>query len=185
MVKYLRSLPVLLYYLIGKNLPRSFWPGGRLFSDIRVALIRLSGCQVGKDCEIESGIDIGLRPKLTIGDRCQINANVSMRNVCIGNSVLIAPGCVILDRQHAFDRTDVPIRDQGVLHFETSVLEDDVWLGQNVIVMPGIHIGRGAIIGAGAVVTKNIPPNGIAVGVPAKVIRLRTASNDVGNSSPF
>lgn len=180
-MKRLRQLSVLLYYMIGRNLPRSFWPGGRFFSDIRVVLIRLSGCRVGKGCEIESGIDIGLIPKLAIGDRCQINANVSMRNVNIGNFVLIAPGCVLLDRQHAFSRTDIPIRDQGVHHYQQTVLEDDVWLGQNVIVMPGIHIGRGAIVGAGAVVTNNIPPNGIAVGIPAKVIRYRASSNDVQN----
>lgn len=53
------------------------------------------------------------------------------------------------------------------------VIEDDVWIGESAIIMSGVHIGRGAVIGAGAVVTKDIPPYAVAVGVPAKVIKYR------------
>ena len=53
------------------------------------------------------------------------------------------------------------------------IIEDDVWIGESAIIMSGVHIGRGAIIGAGAVVTKNIPPYAVAVGVPATVIKYR------------
>lgn len=144
-----------------------------MYSRCRVLFIRLSGCIVGTDCEIEPGIDIGLSPKLIIGDRCQININVSLRNVQIGNAVMIAPGCVLLDRHHAHIRTDLPMRDQEVHFFRKTILEDDVWLGQNVIVMPGLIIGKGAIVGAGSVVTHDIPPLAVAVGAPAKVIRYR------------
>jgi galactoside O-acetyltransferase len=76
---------------------------------------------------------------------------------------------------HDFSRTDMPMQNQGHHHGDI-VIEDDVWIGANTVVLKGVHIGRGAIIGAGAVVTKNIPSMAIAVGIPAKPLRYRDAS---------
>jgi acetyltransferase-like isoleucine patch superfamily enzyme len=76
---------------------------------------------------------------------------------------------------HDFSRTDIPIQNQGHDH-EDIIIEDDVWIGANTIVLKGVNIGRGAIIGAGAVVTKSIPSMAIAVGIPAKPLRYREAS---------
>jgi acetyltransferase-like isoleucine patch superfamily enzyme len=66
------------------------------------------------------------------------------------------------------------MREQPLTSRGDIVLEDDVWLGANVVVLDGVTIGRGAIVGAGAVVTQSIPPYAIAGGVPARVIRYRT-----------
>ena len=107
-----------------------------------------------------------------------LNHNVSLNTdeggkIILGDNVIIGPGSILRAVNHRFESTDVPIRDQGhaggVIH-----VEEDVWLGANVMVLPGVRIGRGSIIGAGAIVTKDIPPYSIAVGNPAKVVRKRT-----------
>lgn len=169
----IRLLCLLAYRLITMRLPHSFWPGGVLFSQLRRYSLIGMGCRVGRGCELEPGIDVGFRPDLSIGERCQINQNTSIKSARIGNDVMIAPGVVFLDRQHGFSRTDIPMTQQGASSRQLTIIGDDVWIGQNVIVMPGITIGVGVIVGAGSVVTKNLPDWSIAVGVPARVIRYR------------
>jgi acetyltransferase-like isoleucine patch superfamily enzyme len=90
----------------------------------------------------------------------------------IGEYCMIASHCGIYANQHIFSDRTVPMVLQGVTT-KGIVIEDDCWLGTGVKVMDGVHIGRGSVIGAGAVVTKDIPPYSIAVGVPAKVIGTR------------
>jgi acetyltransferase-like isoleucine patch superfamily enzyme len=100
---------------------------------------------------------------------CWINA---MGKITIGDNVIIGPYCIIHSGNHKFENVNVPIREQGYEKYHT-VIEDDCWLGANVIVLPGVHISKGSIIGAGSVVTKDIPQYTIAVGNPAKVIKNR------------
>lgn len=94
-------------------------------------------------------------------------------NVQIGKDCLIAPYCHITDTSHNFDDVNQPIRLQK-LKAEKVIIEDDVWLGAGVSVLPGVTIGRGSVIGARAVVSKDIPAYSIAVGVPAKVLKKRS-----------
>jgi galactoside O-acetyltransferase len=112
----------------------------------------------------------------TIGDRTAINNNVQLSanhgTINIGCNVLIGPNVVLRAADHVFDSRDIPIRDQGH-RGGVITLEDDVWLGANVVVLRDVRIGRGAVVGAGAVVTSDIPPYAVAVGVPARVIRIR------------
>ena len=72
------------------------------------------------------------------------------------------------------------MRKQGLTKPKPVIIEDDVWIGTKTILLPGVHIGKGAIIGAGSVVTKNIPPYTIAVGNPAVVKKSRIASKKTG-----
>lgn len=162
-----------LYRLIAMRLPHSFWPGGIVFSSLRRYSLIGMGCRVGSNCELEPRIDVGFTPDIQIGDRCQINQGTSIKSARIGNDVMIAPGVVLLDRQHNFSRTDMPMAQQGASARLLTIIGDDTWLGQNVIVMPGIRIGTGVIVGAGSVVTKDLPDWSIAVGAPARVIRYR------------
>lgn len=168
-----RIVSLLFYRTIGMRLPHTFWPGGVLFSWIRAGLMAGMGCSVGKGCEIEPHVDIGFRPRLVIGNFCQINRNVVMRTVVMGDYVMIAPGCVFLDRLHHFDRTDIPMALQGESERKQTVIGSDVWFGQNAVVMPGIKIGTGAVVGASAVVTRDVPDFAVVAGVPARVIRYR------------
>ena len=79
----------------------------------------------------------------------------------------------VITRNHRHDRTDIPMMEQGFEEEQPVVIGNDVWIGDRVVILPGVHIGSGSIIGAGAVVTKDIPDNAIAAGVPARVIRFR------------
>jgi acetyltransferase-like isoleucine patch superfamily enzyme len=93
-------------------------------------------------------------------------------HISIGEYCLIASHCGIYANNHIFTDLSRPIMMQGVTT-EGIVIESDCWLGTGVKVLDGVRIGQGCVIGAGAVVTKNIPPYSIAVGVPAKVIGTR------------
>jgi acetyltransferase-like isoleucine patch superfamily enzyme len=133
-----------------------------------------------KGVALERGVDIGSMDHTTIdiGDRTYIGPYVYIvgtGNVKIGQNCMIAPHSGIIANQHRFDDLSRPIREQGVTS-QGIVIEDDCWLGHKVTVLDGVTIGKGSVIGAGAVVTKNIPPYSVAVGVPAKVISRRTAT---------
>ena len=80
----------------------------------------------------------------------------------------------IITRNHRFDRTDIPMMEQGFCEEKPVFIGDDVWIGDKVLILPGVKIGTGCIIAAGAVVTKDIPDYSVAAGVPAKVIKQRS-----------
>jgi acetyltransferase-like isoleucine patch superfamily enzyme len=88
--------------------------------------------------------------------------------IIVGENCLIGPYCYITDANHGVEPGVAPTSQE--CHVEPVILEDEVWLGAKVTVLPGVRIGRGAVIGAGAVVTSDIPNHAIAVGVPARVV---------------
>ena len=90
----------------------------------------------------------------------------------IGNYVAIANGATIISETHNFSETDKFIKDQGITKKPISI-EDDVWLGSKVTILGNTRIGKGAVIGAGSVVTKDVPSYAIAYSVPCKVVRNR------------
>jgi acetyltransferase-like isoleucine patch superfamily enzyme len=92
----------------------------------------------------------------------------------IGNHCLIAGGVAICGTEHGTERVDIPMREQTA-KVGRIVLEDDVWLGMRVVITPGVTIGRGSIIGAGSVVTRDIPPYSVAWGTPCEVRRKRVS----------
>jgi len=141
-----------------------------------IHLGRMFSC--GKNCLLtaEGG-------KLVIGDRVSLNTNVQLNasvggSITIGDDVLVSPNVTIRSANHSFQRSDIPIRKQGHTCGDITI-EDDVWLGSNVVVLRDVTIGQGAIIGAGAVVTHDIPPMSIAVGVPARPSSKREFSGQI------
>ena len=92
-------------------------------------------------------------------------------SITIGERVLFARGIYVSDHSHAFGDPEIAIRDQGIDRVAPVVIEDGAWLGENVVVCPGVTIGRGAVVGANSVVVGDIPARAVAVGAPAKVIR--------------
>lgn len=116
---------------------------------------------------------------IEIGNHVGTNTNVLIDanesgKILIGNDCLIGPNVVLRASDHTFTRADIPIQRQG--HSAgVIVLEDDVWLAANVVVTRDTRIGRGSIVGAGSVVTHDIPPYSIAAGAPARVIGSRTS----------
>ena len=98
----------------------------------------------------------------------------SANGIQIGNDVLIGPNCNIVPVNHNIRDRNIPIRLQGYPESKGGiVIEDDVWLGASVTILDGVKIGKGAVIGAGSVVTKNIEPYSINFGVPSKKVGFR------------
>lgn len=115
------------------------------------------------------------RGHIVIGDHSWIGpGSIIYGNggVNIGDDVMIASHCVINTVSHHFSRQDMPMSRQGT-YCDPVIIDNDVWIGTAAIILQGVHIGRGSIIGAGAVVTRNIPPFSIAVGMPARVTGCR------------
>ncbi len=112
---------------------------------------------------------------IKIGNNCSINDYSIIYGhggLEIGNNVRIAAQTVIIPMNHNFDNLEIPISEQGITAKGIKI-EDDVWIGANVKILDGVIIARGSVIGAGSVVTDNIPAYSIAVGVPAKIIKNR------------
>jgi acetyltransferase-like isoleucine patch superfamily enzyme len=126
----------------------------------RFAMIRPSG-YYGRDI----GVGLKVGNYSNIGPYCYIGCSGYVE---IGNNVLMSPNVSIFAESHNFSRLDIPIRDQGVTREET-IVEDDCWLATASILLAGTRVGRGAIVAAGAVVTKDVPPYAIVAGVPAKL----------------
>lgn len=161
-----------IYYLIAIKLPSSFFPLGSFFNSVRLFLLRRF-VKIGEGCLIEPGVNLGKGDNIIIGKNCQINERVYIQSAVIGDFVLIAPNVSIIGMFHAYDRMDIPMALQGITKDIPPIIEDDVWIGRNVVIMPGILIGKGSIIGSNAVVTKNVESYSIVGGVPAKFIRKR------------
>jgi acetyltransferase-like isoleucine patch superfamily enzyme len=118
-----------------------------------------------------------------IGDRCDIGCNTVITGamgIQLGRAVLIAANCYLGGARYVAEQPDLPIMDQGTYSRGPVVIEDGVWLGAGATVLDGVRIGRGCIVGAGAVVTKELPAFAVAAGVPARVVRIREAIDGLG-----
>ena len=113
--------------------------------------------------------ELVIGPGTWIGQQCFFH---SAGGITIGKNVGIGPGVKILTSTHDEEGRKIPILHSRI-KFSPVVIEDDADIGIGSIILPGVTIGRGAQIGAGAVVTKNIEPYAVAAGVPAKIIRTR------------
>lgn len=142
-----------------------------------LTIIGLGNISLGNGCRIGRGVFLtAANGRLVLEDQVAIspNANIGADDgeVSIGRQVAIGPGTVIRAANHRFDRSDLPIMAQGHCRGKV-VIEEDVWIGANCVITPDVRIGRGAIVGAGAVVTRNVAPFAIVAGVPARVIGAR------------
>lgn len=115
--------------------------------------------------------------EVVIGTNCSVNAHcwigAGLSRVSIGDDVRVGSGVKISCAAHNFDDVTKTIREQGLRRGVDIIIENDVWIGMNASICPGVRIGQGSVIGAGAVVVSDIPPMAVAVGVPAKVIKYR------------
>ena len=106
-----------------------------------------------------------------IGDHTRIGLhNTIIGPVLIGSHVNLAQGITVTALNHNFEDFEKRIDEQGV-STSTVIIEDDIWIGANAVVLPGVTIGHHSVVAAGAVVTKDVPPHSLVAGVPAKVIK--------------
>lgn len=129
----------------------------------------------GTNLYIYSRVTILFSNKISVGHRVAINVGTYIDGrgtIVIGNGVMIGPNSVISSCDHGFLRVDVPMFMQPLSYSPISI-EDDVWIGANVTIKSGVRIGKGSIVAAGAVVTKDVDPFTIVGGVPACILRNR------------
>lgn len=165
-----------MYYGFASRLPRRHDLGGRIGWKMRCFFCRRLFKKCGKVFNVEKGARFGSGKNLSIGFRSGIGVNCSVEGpVTIGDYVMTGPDVIILTRNHNFSDTSVPMIMQGGTVSPVTI-GNDVWIGTRAIILPGCNIGNGVVIGAGAVVTKDIPDFAVAVGCPARVIKYRNGS---------
>lgn len=152
---------------------------GVLFGD-RLIVTGFPAIRIGEGTSIMSDSYLYAHDSnsLTIGSHCSFNHNVMLGatggEIVIGNDVLVGPNVVLRAADHVFASTEIPIRSQGHRPGRI-VIADDVWLAANVVVTSGVTIGHGCVVGAGSIVTSDLPPMTVCVGNPARPIRSRLA----------
>ena len=172
MSRFIRILCQTLYQAVAKKMPKtharfSFGSGW-----LRYSLTKGIIDSIGKNVNVEKNATF--HRHISVGDYSDLGIDsVIGEGVKIGSHVMMGPGCYIYTSNHCFDRTDIPMMEQGMSETKPVTIGNDVWIGSRVTILPGVHIGDGVVIGAGAVVTRDIPNNAIAVGVPAKVVKYR------------
>lgn len=161
-----------LYYLIAQHLPCSngrFSFGSKKLRAFCAKLI-LENC--GDNVNVEKGARFG--SEISLGNNSGIGINAQIENhVYIGNNVMMGPYCMMFTTNHRFDRIDLPMCQQGFTAPKPIKIEDDVWIGARVTILPGVRIGKGSVIGAGSVVTKNVEAYSVVAGNPAVLIKKR------------
>lgn len=141
-----------------------------LVADREAMLTSILG-RVGPGVFIEPPLSIDYGCNISLGDNVYANFNLVILDcgmVTIGHRVLFGPNVSIFAATH---ETDVQSRRDGVEYAKPVTIGDDCWIGGNVSIMPGVNIGKGCTIGAGSVVTKDIPSFSVAMGSPARVVK--------------
>ncbi len=168
--KHTKKMALICYYSFARYLPRYF----KISNGIRAFLVKQIFDKCGKGVLVDDRVYFGNGEHREIGDYSGFGPNAAIgKHTHIGRHVMMGPNVTILTRNHKFDDLDIPMRLQDYQDYEPVVIEDDVWIGRQAIILPGCRIGKGSIIGSGAVVTQNVPPYAIVGGVPAKVIKSR------------
>jgi len=172
-----RFIASALYFSVARHLPVSYSPLSLgVTKPLRALLCRFMFKKCGKNINVERGAWIGY--DVEIGDNSGIGINAQLNTkggIFIGDNVMMGPDVVILTQGHKHNDISRPMNEQG-FKMAPVIIEDDVWIGIRAIILSGVKIGRSSIIGAGAVVTKDVPPFSIVAGNPAKVIKKRNGS---------
>jgi galactoside O-acetyltransferase len=177
-------------YLFIRNMPgrtgvlirRYYWSkrlntGPSLSISFGCAITSPNNISIGNDANIMNNCYLYAHGngRLVLGDRISLNSNVQLGaadcgEIVLGNDVAIGPNVVIRASNHEYKQKNIRINQQGHRGGKIEI-EDDVWIGANVTVLPNVQIGKGSVIAAGSVVNRNIPPYSLAGGVPARVLK--------------
>jgi len=169
--KPLRYFFYFLYIAFIRFTPEVYRPYRLFFPWLRRLLVSIFLEKCGKKIIVKHNADIS--PHMEIGDfselgtRCMIQSHTK-----IGNNVIMGPDVKIYSRNHRFSSLEKPVQFQGKIQEYTSI-GDDVWIGANSIILPGVVVGDHVIVGAGSIVTKDVPPYAVIGGNPAEIIKMR------------
>lgn len=170
---FVKRFYVLLYNNLAKHLPiynsKLF---GKTSRKIRGYLYKKITGSVGKNINIHKNASFS--SDVIIGDYTDIGNNCHVQGPTrIGHHVMMGPETLIYTTNHETKNLVKPMITQGMTDSKGVTIGNDVWIGRRVIILPGRNIGDGVIIGAGAVVTKDIPPYAVVGGNPAKILKYR------------
>lgn len=172
----MRALALFAYYAFAQHWPTQPMPGWRFGYWLRGLLVRRIFKRCGAGVLVKHGAYFGSGRDVELGARSQIGHNARLdHDVVIGDDVLMGPDVVMMSAGHAYEDPTIPINLQGQTPRRPIHVGNDVWIGTRVIVLPGVHIGDGAVVGANAVVTRDVPPGAVVAGVPARVVQMRGA----------
>ena len=176
--KYTQLLSLILYKTILVWLPASDAPIiGKWMRKLRYLCCKNIFLECGKNVNVEKGAKFGSGFRLKIGDNSGIGIHCHVPgDIEIGRNVMMGPNCYFLSSNHVFDRTDIPMIQQGSRGAHKVIIEDDVWIGRDVLFTPGRTVKKGSIIGARCVFSKDFPEYSIIVGNPPRLIRNRKES---------
>jgi acetyltransferase-like isoleucine patch superfamily enzyme len=125
--------------------------------------------------------EVAIGAKTVLGQECTISA---YQHVAIGDQCVIADRAMFIDFDHSVANVEIPVRRQGIYKRDVDV-GSNVWIGYNACVLRGVRVGDNSIIGANAVVTHDVPANAVAGGVPARVLRMREAPQNLRWPDPI
>jgi maltose O-acetyltransferase len=164
------------YYGFAQHLPSSyrFQPFGRLGKLCRRIACRRLFRAAGERINVEHGADFFTGWEIELGDDSSLGVHCRLPfDLKVGKDVMMGPDVVIVGENHRFENLELPMRLQGYTRYPPVRIQDDAWIGARVVILPGIQIGRGAIVGSGAVVTRDVPDFAICAGNPARILRYR------------
>lgn len=166
---------LVVYYGFARFLPVSYTPiVGFISKKIRYVICRRIFKSCGPNVNIERMASFGSGLRIEIGENSGIGVGCHIpSDTKIGKNVMMGPNCHILSRNHAFERVDISIREQGFTPPRQTVIFDDVWIGRDVLMTPGRTIRTGSIIAAGTILCKDFPEYSIIGGNPSRLIRSR------------
>ena len=168
-----------LYYGFAQYLPDSYLPYGKIPNAIRIFCVKRIFKKCGAINTINRKVRFGNGANIEIGDYSGIGANVDIPNdTKIGRYVMIGRQTHILHGNHEFSRTDIPINEQGIKEYKTTIIEDDCWIGMRTFMTPGHIIRRGSIVAACSVITKDVDEYSIVGGNPARIIKYRNQKSN-------
>ena len=146
--------------------------GSKIYGSVRIDTPPYRRFSLGRRSVVESFSCINNAVgDVIIGDYTRIGIhNTIIGPVTIGSHVNLAQGITVTALNHNFEDTDKRIDEQGI-STKAVTIEDDVWVGANAVILPGVTIGRHSVVAAGAVVTKDVPENTVVGDVPAKIIK--------------
>ena len=178
--KYFKK-PLSVYNSVFMNCIGTFLeslPNDGPFSKARLWFWRKQGYDFGENCVIFRNVYflglVKMGRNSTISNNSFLNGGA--KGIFIGNNVMISVNCVLVAFDHGISDLEIPMIEQPWEYAEI-VIDDDVWIGANCTITKGVHIGKGSIVGANSVVTKDVASYSIVAGVPAKVIGSRLNSN--------
>ena len=176
MKSIIRAVCYVFYYCFARHLPCSGLPYSFGAKSIRGLFVRGMVDKCGRNVNIEHGAFLASGKDITIGNNSGIGLGCRVTGpLSIGDDVMMAPGVMIFTQNHETSDLSIPMRLQTAPKYKVNI-GNDVWIGANALILPGITVGNGCIIAAGAVVTHDVPDYAIVGGNPARIIKYRNQS---------